>query len=296
MSSVSHRLVGPGLRWLLLVCLLTAMTGCAVRLVYNQLDWAIPWYLKDYMALEGEQKDRFQQRIDDYLYWHRVDQLPQYAAFLRQIAIQARNGLDHDEIAVIQARTETFANTLVKEMTPHIIALFATADDHQLRQLYKRFARDNQEYREENIDISERAKRKKAADDARRYVERWVGGLTDEQDDIIRQWSRDYFPMGEEILAARMAWQQRLKEILALRQHQPAEFERQLTALLDDRSFGRTAEFNRKFAHNSEMLITLYQTLDATLSPSQRKRLMHQLNSYAEDFVVLSKQAVKKNG
>lgn len=296
MSSVLHRQVGSGLRWLLLVFLFTAMAGCAVRLVYNQLDWAIPWYLDEYMALEGDQKDRFQQRIDDYLYWHRVDQLPQYASFLRQIAIQAKNGLDHDEIAVIQARTETFVDTLIKEMTPHLIALFASADDHQLRQMYKRFARDNDDFREEYIDISERAKRKQSADDARRYVERWVGGLTDAQDEIIRQWSRDYSPMGEEILAARVAWQDRLKEILALRHPQPAEFEKQLTALLNDRSFGRSAEFNRKLSHNSEMLITLYQTLDASLSPAQRKRLIHQLNSYAEDFVVLSRQAVKKNG
>lgn len=290
-------LSGQRCRRLLVVFLvLVGVTGCAVRLAYNQLDWVIPWYLKDYMALEGAQKDRFQQRVDDYLYWHRVDQLPRYATFLNQIAVQAKDGLDRNEIAVIQTQTEGFANTLISEMTPHLIALFASATDGQIHQLFKRFAKDADDFREENIDISERAKRKQAADEARRYVERWVGGLTDKQDDVIRQWSLDYLPMGEEMLAARLAWQQRFKEILALRQHQPQAFEQQLSALLRDSQYGRSAEFDRKLAHNSESLITLYQALDASLSAAQRKHLIHQLNRYAEDFVVLSKQAVKKNG
>lgn len=282
-----------GLVFLLLVGL---VSGCAIRLAYNQLDWVIPWYLKDYMALSGDQKDRFQTRLEDYLYWHRVDQLPQYAAFLHDVATQAENGLDRNEIAVIQVRTETFANSLITQMTPHVVALFASATEPQLQQLFARFDKDNAAFREQYIDISERAKRKQAANEARSYVQRWIGSLSDRQDQIVRDWSSSYEPMGEEMLAARKVWQQRFRDILTMRNAQPVAFEQQLTALLNDRNFGRSTQFDSKFAHNSEALIGLYQTLDASLSADQRKHLIKQLNSYADDFVALSKEAVKKNG
>lgn len=296
MSGLGFRMRTLGVRWLVLLALLLGVSGCAVRLVYNQLDWAIPWYLGDYLPLEGKQKDQFKRQLDDYLYWHRVDQLPQYASFLREVAVQAQNGLDRNEIAVIQSRTEHFANTLILQMTPHVADLFAVVSDRQIEQFYRQLNKSNKEFRQEYIDISERAKRKQAANDARDYVRRWVGALSDEQDKLIRRWSLTYQPMGEEILQGRLAWQTRFREILALRKTQPEQYAQQMTALLSDREFGRSAQFNSKFDHNSKALITLYQTLDASITHEQRRRLIKQLNSYADDFVVLSKQAVKKNG
>lgn len=293
MSGLLFRMRTQGVRWLVVLALLITVSGCAVRLVYNQLDWAIPWYLDDYLALEAEQKDQFKRQLDDYLYWHRVDQLPQYASFLREVAVQAQNGLDHNEIAAIQSRTESFANTLIVQMTPHVADLFASVSDRQIEQFYKTLKKGNAEFRVEYIDISERAKRKQAANDARDYVKRWVGGLSDEQDDLVRRWSQTYQPMGEEILQGRLAWQARFREILALRKTQPVQFEQQMSALLLDRNFGRSESFNSKFEHNREAVISLYQTLDASLSRDQRKRLIKQLNSYADDFVVLSRQVDK---
>lgn len=293
MSDLWFRMRTQGVRWLVVLTLLLGASGCAVRLVYNQLDWAIPWYLDDYLSLEGAQKDQFKQQLDDYLHWHRVDQLPHYASFLREIAVQAQNGLDRNEIAVIQSRTENFANTLIVQMTPHVVDLFAGVSDRQIEHFYKVLKKSNAEFRVEYIDISERAKRKQAANDARDYVKRWVGGLSDEQDDLVRRWSETYQPMGEEILQGRLAWQTRFREILALRKTQPAQYEQQMRALLIDRNFGRSEQFNSKFEHNSEALISLYQMLDASLSRDQRKRLIKQLNSYADDFVVLSKQVDK---
>ena len=42
------------------ILVLVGMTsGCAVKLVYNQLDWLIPWYLSDYLDMNGEQDDFF---------------------------------------------------------------------------------------------------------------------------------------------------------------------------------------------------------------------------------------------
>lgn len=282
-----------GRRLAFLICVTACMTGCAVKLVYNQLDWAIPWYLDDYMSLNSDQETHFKAQLSDYLYWHRVDQLPQYAVFLRQIAQQAGDGLDRRELAAMQARTEDFANTLVTQMTPHVIALFASATEPQLQQLFARFEKDNEEFRRDYVDLSERDKRKKAEEEARSFVERWVGGLTREQNSMIRHWSRQYLPMGAEMLQARQAWQQRFRDVLALRQVQPARYQLAMADLLNDRKFGRSPQFDAKFTHNNEAVVDLYQALDASLSKDQRKRLIGSLNSYADDFETLSREAEK---
>lgn len=290
-----HGKLGLRIRWgLMIVLLCGGVSACAVRFVYNQLDWAIPWYLKDYMALNGDQKNRFQQRLDDYLYWHRVEQLPLYADFLRKVADEARDGLDRNEISVVQKQTEEFADVLVTRMIPQVVALFASASDKQLRQLFERFEADNERFRRDNIDISERAQRKQAVNDARDYVERWIGGLSDKQERILRHWGLTYQPMGNDLLEARLAWQQAFRDILALRRRQPQQYEEQLTALLKNRQFGRSAAFNRKIEHNGDALISLYQTLDESLSADQRQRLIKSLHGYAEDFTALARQATPK--
>ena len=51
-------------RWSLVCCLFCSLllTGCAVRLLYNWLDWAISWKMDDYFSLSRQQSrlpDRF---------------------------------------------------------------------------------------------------------------------------------------------------------------------------------------------------------------------------------------------
>lgn len=280
---------------LFLMLLLGTVSGCAVRFAYNQLDWAIPWYLSGYMALSGDQKDRFQARLNEYLYWHRIEQLPLYVAFLRKVSIQAEDGLDLAEIADAQLQAETFANTLVVAMVPHVVALFSSATERQVELLFSKFDEDNQRFRRENIDVPDALQRKKAADDAMDYVERWVGTLNDKQENKVLQWGKQYQPMGAELLDARLAWQQAFRDILVLRLDQPVAFEQQLGALLQNSQFGRSAALNAKFAHNREASISLYQALDASLTPAQRKRLLKTLRNYAEDFEILSKETRKEN-
>ena len=271
----------------LLLALLLLSGGCAVKFVYNQLDWAIPWYLDDYMSLNNEQEDDFNIRLERYLGWHRKTQLPLYAEFLNRVASDLERGINEASIAYIRKETETLGTNLVQRLLPDVLPLFAGVSDKQISQLFEKFAEDNNEYREDYIDLSEKEQRKKRAKLIEDYVERWTGRLNSEQRDLIREGTQQYLLMCEDLLQAKLAWQDEFARILSLRE-QPEKYEPAMKALLTSQGYGQSAEFERKFTENEKILTRLYLKLDQSLTEKQRTRAVKKLRAYAEDFFELS--------
>lgn len=282
-------MIKPIQRLLLVSALALLVSGCAVRFVYNQLDWLVPWYLDDYIALEGPQKQLFDSRLDAYLQWHRREQLPLYAEFLEDVADRAMRGLKPSDIATIQRRTEELAQIMVIQLQPDMIELFAMATDKQVEKLFRKFAEDDTRFRKEYLEVSAREQRRQRAKEAQHYVERWTGSLRKEQRKMIDDWSQSYELMAEELLATRTAWQQEFRRILDMRQDRPA-YEAAFKQLLANPTFGRSDALQQKFDRNEQAVIALYLQLDHSLSPDQRKRMVKKLRSYAEDFRHLAKQ------
>lgn len=276
-------------RGLVIGVLALLMAGCAVRLVYNQLDWLVPWYLDDYIELEGPQEKLFKSRLESYLQWHRREQLPQYADFLEEVAAQAEKGLTREQIAAIQLRTEELAQAMVDRLQPDMIELFAMASDQQVDQLFKKFEEGNERYRKDYLEASPKEQRKQRAREARKYVERWTGSLNKDQRQLIRDWSRSYELMGPELAETRLAWQREFRRILELRHDRPA-YEAAFRQLLANPTFGRSEALQTKFYRNQQALVALYLELEHSLSTDQRKRMVKKLRSYAGDFRVLATQ------
>lgn len=263
--------------------MLVALSGCAVKFVYNQLDWAIPWYLSDYLSLNGSQEAFFEKRLDQYLTWHRKTQLPKYGAFLEQVAGKVETGITEESIRWIQTRTRELGEILIVRLAPDMIELFQQTSDKQIAALYEKFAEDNEEYREEYVTAPEKKQRERRAEEIADYIERWTGSLTDEQLQLIREGTENYALMGEEFLQARIAWQDEFRRILAIRQNKQG-FSEEMTALLMSDEYGQTPSFQEKLAHNQALLESLYFRLDKTLSKRQRQKAVNKLRSYAEDF------------
>ena len=277
------------LRFSLVVLCSVLLTGCGVRFVYNQLDWLIPWYLEDYVDLERDQETLFEERLQSYLAWHRTDQLPRYSAFLHQVADRAEKGLTHEDIAEIEDQTEQFAQALMDRMLNDLIDLLETASDEQIEQLFQRLEKDNKEYRREYIDVSADKQKKQRYKEVVKYAERWTGRLSDEQVKQIGEWVVQFELMGPEIEAARLAWQDEFRRVLALRSDRK-RYETAFKKLISNPDFGRSDELKRKLAYNSELAVKLYLQLDRTLTQRQREHMVKKLRNYADDFQLLSAQ------
>lgn len=268
------------------VCLLS---GCGVRFVYNQLDWLIPWYLDDYMELEGDQEALFDEKLEHYLAWHRSQQLPLYADFLNKIADEAESGLTRQDVNEVQVRSEEFAQVLVNKMKPDLLALFATASDEQVNQLFKKLAKDNVRFHKEYVDVDEQKQRRQWQSEVERYVERWTGGLNDQQLQLIADWSKDFELMGTDLEQSRLAWQAEFKRILSLRKDRDG-YEKAFLSLLDNPQFGQSDAMKARLDRNGEKLVDLYLAVDKTLTEKQRRKAVAKLRDYANDFIVLAKQ------
>ncbi|RLU01736.1 MAG: hypothetical protein D9N11_11495 [Ketobacter sp.] len=277
------------LRFSLVVLCSVLLSGCGVRFVYNQLDWLIPWYLEDYVELERDQEALFEERLQSYLAWHRTDQLPRYSAFLHQVADRAEKGLTHDDIARIEDQTEEFAQALMDRMLNDLIDLLETASDDQIEQLFQRLEQDNKEYRREYIEVSADKQKKQRYKEVIKYAERWTGRLSAEQVTQIGEWVNQFELMGPEIEAARLAWQDEFRRVLALRSDREA-YETAFKKLISNPNFGRSEELKRKLAVNSELAVKLYLELDQTLTQKQRNHMVKKMRSYADDFQLLSAQ------
>ena len=81
-----------------------ALGACSrVGLAYRNLDVIIPWSLSDYLDMNGEQKDWFNERLKDHLSWHCTTQLPGYLDWLDRLQTMVETNQVTD--AALQART-----------------------------------------------------------------------------------------------------------------------------------------------------------------------------------------------
>lgn len=271
---------------LIIICL-SLINGCAVKLVYNQLDWLIPWYLSDYLELTNDQEAFFEARLAHYLEWHRKDQLPRYADFLNRVSDNIETGLSLEDIASYQTEMEGFSNSLMLKITPDMLALFEQASDQQLQALYKKFEADNENYRKQYVEDSATQQRKRRVKEVTGHIERWTGNLSKEQEAILNAWGEQYVLMGAEFLEGRKAWQEEFKAILAIRADQAA-YQARFKALLSSTGFGRTTAFEKKLEQNKALLSQLYSDIDKSLSDTQRRNTAKRMRKFAKDFQTLA--------
>jgi hypothetical protein len=64
---------------------LTVAACSRVGLAYRNLDVIIPWTLSDYLEMNHEQKDWFNERLKEHLNWHCTTQLPGYLDWLNRL-------------------------------------------------------------------------------------------------------------------------------------------------------------------------------------------------------------------
>ena len=265
------------------------LTGCTVKFYYNQLDWLVPWYVDDYVSLTNQQEELLQEHLDEYLRWHRKEQLPVYADFLEWAASASEDGLDDNEIQHLQERVNFFIASMFTRLAPALVDLFQSFSDEQVEELFASFERENLEYVEERIDVTERKHREDRAEELTDLVERWTGNLDDPQLQYIENWSTQYRRMSADFLASRKKWQGELRLILQKRDDRDY-LESALLDLFARRYSHRSAQYQEKFQHNEDLLRSLYAKLDDSLSSRQRQSMVTEFSSLANDFRYLASQ------
>ncbi len=254
-----------------------ALAACsATRVAYDNADTVIRFMASSYLDLDPAQSEDLRPRIARFHQWHRVNELPAYAALLQSASRRAANGVTAEDVSWglgnLRARYRGLAAKAAEDAAP----VLATLRPAQLAVLERKFAESNEKYAKEFL----------PADEKKRLRD-FAGGLTPEQEARIG----GFVAAHERHAALRFEDRQRLqRELVALlMQHrEPHELGRQLAEMFTRPEAHRSEEFLREDKRWDGDFAQLIADLDRSLSPAQRARVVRRLSDYAEDCAVLA--------
>ena len=267
----------------------SVLAGCTLlRLGYGQLDTIAAWMADDYFDLDPQQKDEFFKRFGRLHAWHRHEQLPDYAAFLKEIQSRLQKGVGHGD--VIWATEGIFARyrTLAQRGADDAAAMLATLTPQQIDTLRKKWEKDNRRFvRDHKLDGTPEERQRARVTRAVKQITEWTGSLAPEQEEKVAA-----------LVAAVPAIEpmryddrrRRQREFLALlEQRGDKAFATKLRHWLVNWDEGRAPQYARIQAEWLEKRAAYFVGVERMLTPQQRGTLAQRLQRYIDDFTQLAR-------
>ena len=275
--------------WLVII-LGILLAGCsATRLLYNQLDWGIVWYLNGFFSLTGEQKDALRESVERNLEWHRKTQLPKYAEFARALD---RDIAGEVTVELLDRRNKeiiAFWDEFVLQTVPDVAAFFQLLDQDQIDEFLVNLEEENSELWDEYAGETPEERVERRERSAIRGMRRVIGGLDDEQKELIRSHLGRMVDVADEWMVGRRLWQTEFVGLIKSRPPEPYFSDRLADLMLDPNQFD-DPEYRRKVEQNRQVTLVMMTELVNQMNDEQRARFSKRLNGYAADFDLLSAQ------
>ena len=161
----------------------------SVRFAYENADAYLLWRANSYLDLDGDAYQALDERIDDFIGWHRATALPQYAKLSEETAARVAKGLSRADLVWGYDSLMGQARQSLRAAAERVAPLLDGLSARQLRRMQQRFEEDNRRYRKENLRGSEAERRKRRATRTQERLEDWVGDLDRAQVQRVRQYS-----------------------------------------------------------------------------------------------------------
>ncbi len=275
-------------RLALCLCVLL-LAGCsATRLVYNQLDWLIVWYVSDFFTLEDEQEERLELLVQKNVDWHRRDQLPQYARLVREIDRDVATGAI--TLAMIErhyARMIELWDEFIMQTTPDISEFFVLLSADQIDEFIENLEESNQELWEDYAGQTAEERREKRYESTIRAMERLLGRLSREQKDLVRSYQDGLHDVSLEWMASRRQWQQEFRSLVVERPPEP-EFSQRMARLMMAPNHNDRDEYRMLVDENRLLMMRMIIALDAELTDKQRQKFGHRMKKLARNIEILT--------
>ena len=278
-------------RLLIALCAVTLLYGCTfTRFAYNQADTAAVWVANDYFDLTGEQKDEIQKRFERYHAWHRNEQLPEYAAFMRAAKAKLQDGASKEDVIWFMDGLRSRTRIMAKQAAPDIAALVATLTPQQIENLKRKWEKDNKKYvRERKLNGTQEERIAAEAKRTIKHINDWLIPLTAEQEqrvyELCKELPADMYQLHS---ADRQRRQKEFLELLEHRTEDRARFTQRITDWMVNWEKGRSPEYQRRLDAWWQKRAEILVNIDRTFSQQQRVAALQRVQSYVEDFTTLA--------
>jgi hypothetical protein len=266
------------------------LSGCsAMRVGYDNADTFLRWRLTSYLDVHGDDSDQLDEAIEAFLQWHRLRALPEYQRIADEAATRLARGLSREDLVWGYDSLIAQSRQALRVAAIEIAPLLDRLDEEQIRHIEGRFAEDNRKFAREYLRGSEAERRARRLERNIERMEDWVGRLSDEQVERVRQYS-GRAPLFDE---HRDRDRKRLQaEFLAVVRAREAQ--KRLPELAANWDRGRDAEYRTANAALLQEYYAMVLDIDRALSAEQRAKAVARLRSFAEDFSALAAARTRK--
>ncbi|CAH7189498.1 DNA polymerase III subunit alpha [Vibrio chagasii] len=178
-------------RWLLLLGYFL-FVGCGTKFAYNNISWFAVSYIEDFVSLSNSQESELEARLDSLQAWHKETQLPLYIEQIEVLQSINRSELSPAFIVEQSEQIKNHIRTIVNKFSPDIYALSMQLNPKQGSEFLKNFRKKQQEFYEERLSLNDDDSRERYRERIEERLERWLGSVSKEQQQIIVAWSQEW--------------------------------------------------------------------------------------------------------
>ena len=271
-------------RLALFMALLLTVTACSrVGLAYRNLDLIIPWTLNDYLDINGEQKDWFNDRLNEHLNWHCTTQLPGYLDWLDRLKNMVQTNQVTDQALQQRAREAKAAIAeTAREITPSAIELLQGLNDDQVADMDAAFVKDQRKRQQQYLKPTLQQQIQERSERMEKRLNDWLGPLSETQRQRVQAWSRALGDQNQQWIANRAHWQNQFSEAVAQRNR--PNFPKRIEQLLVDRESLWTPAYRQAFDKTEAQARSLLVDVMADSTATQREHLLRKIDRVKKDF------------
>jgi len=276
----------------IVVALATILVSCTfTKFAYNQADTVMAWMADDYFDLDGQQKADFQKRFDRFYAWHRYEQLPDYAQFMKTARTRMQDGVSREDVMWFVDGLRSRTRAAARQAAPEAAPLLATLTPAQIENLQRKWDKENRKYVKERK-VNGTGEERYEAEGKRivKQLKEWLAPLTNEQEQRVMALTRELPQLEQERYAERLRRQKEFLAVLAQRNEDRERFTARVTDWMVNWEKGRSAEYQRQLDASWQKRADLFIAVDRMMTPEQRTASLQKIESYASDFTQLARR------
>jgi hypothetical protein len=275
---------------LLTLCVLSACS--TLKLVYNQSDDLLYWWVDAYVDLEGEQKASTREALSELQRWHRQQQLPEYVALLQKARSMALHDITAAEVCMVNEEVKANFVTLLRQIEPAAARLGTQLKTEQLQHMRKRYDKTNKEWRSDWLEGSTEKRLRYRTKQALNRLEDFYGRLDDTQREVLNQWlSGSAFDAARNYAERERRQTDSLQTLQRMSDSGSVSAAQGLLRAWADRAFNSPNESYRSYNQALwQENCTGFAKLHNSTTPAQRQHLVETLRGYETDLKALISQ------
>ena len=281
-----------GARVWVVIALFVVSACSSTTYVYNRLDFLLPWYMDDYVDLTAEQEAYLDELLVPFLAWHRAHELPVYLTALNRIEDSLNQPLTAEIVGTIVTEFELAWLRLQSEGLERLLDLGASLSDEQIAAFLEALWEQQREFEEEYLERDEEEFFEDNDDNTRDTFQDYLGKLSDDQKQWVRDGSRRLLRSDQVWLKERAQW---LTELGILLTREPGWQERVRVAV-SAKNNTMTPEYQRIYEHNMDAIYQLAAQVLNARSERQSRHLRGKLADVREDLETLIAQGQNTAG